>query len=108
MYLFKNYCYPTPDTITAAIQSQFFIESVGVVQSVNLSLNTATINYINANGPNGSQTSGTIYYEIPVCTQPGFDNSYSGLTVDDAVTLGGLIMGVLAVAYASRIVRRSL
>ena len=104
MYLYKSFCYPTFDAVKRAIQSNVTLDQFGLIQDVTeLSPNLLSISY-----QLPDLTYSSLTYQVPVCGQAGFDNSYSGLTMDDSIELSGMILLVLAIAFGFRTLKRSI
>ncbi|MDO9104759.1 MAG: hypothetical protein Q7U57_07335 [Methylovulum sp.] len=104
MYLYKSYCYPDLNAVRSTVQSQHQIDGFGLIQTVDvISSDTLAITYLQ---PDTSVL--TVNYQAPTCQQPGFDNSYTGLTVEDATELSGLIILVLVIAYGIKLLRRAI
>lgn len=104
MYLYHSYCYPDLSAVIASLQSQVMLDGFGIIQSVNqISPGILAVDY---QIPDGSIN--VVNITLPTCDRPGFDNSYTGIGVDDAVELGGMILLALTIAYCSKIIRRAL
>jgi hypothetical protein len=103
-YLYKSYCYETVQQVAASLHSSFFLEDFGVIQSVSsLGNGGLTVNYLNANG-----NLQNFFYPLATCEKLGFDNTFSGLTKNDSLVLSSGMVGVLVVAWAIKISRRTL
>lgn len=102
-YLYKSYCYETSQQVADSIHSSFFLEGFGVVQSVSGFGSSLTVNYLTSSGNLQS-----FVYSIATCEKLGFDNSFSGLTRDDSITLSASMVGVLISAWVIKIIRRAL
>ena len=90
-YLYKSYCYETPQQVADSIQSSFFLEGFGVIQSVSVVGSGVTVNYLNSNG-----NLFNFSYSLATCTKLGFDNSFTGLTVDDSIQISSAVVAVLS------------
>jgi len=102
MYLYKSYCYETLQEIADSIQSTVFFGDGFVIDNVSVGLNTVVIDSI--------KLSTHYFYTVipPLCSEIGFNNSYSGLTVSDSLELWGLSLVVLVAAFAVKVLKRAL
>lgn len=104
MYLYKSYCYQDIESVIASFQSRVILDGFGLIQEINqISPGVLSVDYQIADG-----SINTVTIELQTCERPGFDNSFTGISVEDAVELSGLILVVLAAAYSFKLLRRSL
>ncbi|GAB6140865.1 hypothetical protein JCM14076_15940 [Methylosoma difficile] len=102
MNLYKNYCYPDSQAVAEAVHSEFTIEGFGIIQTVTPNGDALTITVLTPD-----LTQQTINYTLQTCNQLGFNQSYTGLTVDDSLLLSGEILFALASVYAIKAVRKA-
>ncbi|MDD5215381.1 MAG: hypothetical protein PHQ03_07595 [Methylococcales bacterium] len=100
-YLYKSFCYETVEQVADSIHSAFFLDGFGVIQSVSSFGSGVTVNYLNSNGNLQS-----FVYPLATCEKLGFDNSFTGLTVDDSIQISSAVVGVLIAAWCIKILRR--
>ena len=107
MYIYKNYCYET----IAEIGDQFLSDPLAVdghyIEGVRLPAanpDRVKIDLVNVS----DSTTLTINHDPPLCTALGFQNSYTGLTLEDSQVLltGSLLIFVAAFVITS--IRRAL
>jgi len=102
MNLYKSYCYPTIEDVRDQFVSDPVLGSGWVIIS---SYNTDTT--ITLKAVKGTNTR---FYKIdpPTCTSLGFQNSYSGISIPDAIEITGLSLVFLSVCYVGKMLRRSM
>lgn len=120
MYLFRDFCYSTITQLRDYIKSDlsgniagftvnnqfvlvndvFDVGSNQVVISIH-SYNIVSGTWTDAGGTN-------VLVQLPNCSSPGYQKTTTNMNVTDAVTLGWLVVGVLVIAYATKLIRRTL
>ena len=100
-YLYKSFCYQTVEQVAASVHSSFFLEGFGVIQSVSGIGGGLTVNYLDSSGHLLS-----FIYPLATCEKLGFDNNFTGLTVDDSIQISSAVVGVLIAAWCIKILRR--
>jgi hypothetical protein len=100
-YLYKSFCYETIGQVSDSVHSSFFLEGFGVIQSVSAGGFGLNVNYLNSSGNLMSFS-----YPLATCEKLGFDNSFTGLTVDDSIQISSAVVGVLIAAWGIKILRR--
>lgn len=104
MYLYNSYCYSDIQSVIDSVKSRLFFDGFGFIQSVTqTAANSLTIVYLDNTG----KKTNSVVVSVPACTRSGFDNSYTGLTFDDAVQLSSLVVVVLATAYAFKLLKKA-
>lgn len=89
--------------VISSIQSRVVIDGFGIIQSINqVSSDTLNVTYIK---PDSSIASNIV--SIPSCDIPGFDNSFTGVGIDDSQELAWSIVLVLVVAFTFRALKRT-
>jgi len=101
MNIYQSYCYSSISDVKDQILSDPLIGDGWVVVSA-----TTTTTSINVTAQK-QNTTRTYTLSPPECTALGFQNSYSGLTLDDSVELSGLALVFLAVCFVGKQLRRS-
>lgn len=100
-YLYKSFCYETTSQVADSLHSSFFLEGFGVIQSVAPVGSVLNVNYLNSNG-----NLLNFSYPLATCEKLGFDNNFTGLTVDDSIQISSAVVGVLIAAWGIKILRR--
>jgi len=102
MPLYNSYCYETLQEIADSVQSTVFFGDGYVVDNATVSAETIIIDAV--------KMSTHYFYTVtpPACSDIGFNNSYSGLTVTDSLELWGLSLLVMATAFAAKVIKRAL
>ena len=101
--LYNQYCYATTADVRDSIESQMIIPGRGIVQSTSNNGGVITVNYLD-----DSNLLQSFDFTPPVCSQVGFDNSFTGISTVDAVEIGGLVSLALILAFSVKIVKRGL
>lgn len=101
--LYKQYCYPDTTAVGESIKSEMSIVDRGIIDTVTVSQGVVTVNYFDV-----SNTLQSFTFTPPICETLGFDNSYTGLTTDDALELGVLVSIALVLAFSIKILKRAL
>ncbi len=102
-YLYHDYCYTTQGVIDS-LMSQSFMPHVGVVLNAT---HSGSGNFAVLFQDYQTSTQQTYTLTLPACDRLGFDNSYTGLTVEDSQELAWAIVLVLVVAFSFRSLKRS-
>ncbi len=102
-FLYNQYCYEDLFSVKRSIRSEMVIPDFGIVQTVSSVVKTITVDYLKPDGTTSSYS-----FTPPICQQLGYDNSFTGLTTNDSVEIGGYIVLALVIAYSVKILRRGL
>lgn len=107
MNLYKSYCYPDLQSAINSLQSQVYIDGIGLIQSITpVPPDAALVSYVHTDSSGYYLDAGTVTVTFPECTQQGFDNSYFGLSIPDAIDLGWEVFLILTVAASIKIIKK--
>lgn len=104
MKLYKQYCYEDISDVVDSIKSDVLIEDFGIVQNAF----STPAGKINVSYLDTSSVLRSFVFTPPECTILGFDNTYTGMSTDDAIEIGSLVTLALILAYSIKILRRGL
>lgn len=102
MNLYKSHCYATLQEVADSIQSSPDIGAGYMVSSAVVSGSNVAVT------ANFGASVANYTVSPPTCSQVGFNNSYSGLTVADSLELWGLALLVMATAFSIKVIKRAL
>jgi hypothetical protein len=102
MNLHNSYCYSTLAEVRDSVWSDPDIGSGFLISDVTISGSQLLVTAKKSN------TIKTYTLTPPTCSEVGFNNSYSGLTVADSLELWGLSLLVMATAFSIKVIKRAL
>lgn len=103
MYLYKSYCYISLNDVRSSIASHSS-DVNGIINNVSVvSDTTIQIDYLSPGNLIYSQ-----FFVPPICSMPGFDNSFTGVNPDDSMSFAWLCASVIVAAFCVRILRRTI
>ena len=102
MKLYNSYCYPDISSVADSFSSQLVLGNGSFISSVTFSTQSLFVT-TNLNGVFSSYT-----VTPPDCNRLGFDNSFTGVTTQDAVLYGSLMMSAFVSAYVFKLIKRVL
>jgi len=112
MNAYHGYCYPDIYAVADAISAEPFsvgASSVYWFVPYTSSGNTVSLIMFKKSDSGAAASVGTFSRQMPICSEVGPlnpDGFMSGLTLSDSVELSWLVIGVWAVAFAFRAMRR--
>jgi len=101
MKLYNSYCYADISAVNDSVSSSVFIGDGTILTSTQI-LNADQIS-LTYSAANKSYTS---VVGFPDCTSLGFDNSYTGVSISDAVEVSSLVILMFVIAFKYRMMKR--